>query len=156
AAFAAPGELNVKSLVDGLPWRNIGPSIMGGRIDDIECVPGKPNIVYVATATGGLFKSVKRGTTWESLFDAQSTPPIGDVAIAPSDENVVWVGTGESNNRQSSSWGNGVYKSTDAGKSWTRMGLEDTHHIARIVIDPRNPDVVYVAATGHLWGPNKE
>ncbi|MCW3097533.1 MAG: glycosyl hydrolase, repeat, partial [Chthonomonadaceae bacterium] len=143
-------------LLKSLSWRNIGPAIMGGRIDDFAVVENNPSIVYVGTAAGGVFKSVNRGTTWESVFDNQTVSSIGDVTVAPSDPNVVWVGTGEANNRQSSSWGDGVYKSTDAGKTWTHMGLENTHHIGRIVIDPRDPNVVCVAAGGDLWGPSKD
>src|SRR5947207_14930644 len=139
-----------------LRWRNIGPAIMGGRIDDIEVAETNPRAIYVGTATGGVFKSENNGTTWQSIFDNQTTSSIGDIAIAPSNPSVVWVGTGEANNRQSSSWGDGVYKSTDGGKTWKNMGLADTHHIGRVVIHPRNPAVVYIAALGHLWGPNSD
>ncbi len=141
--------------VADLQWRNVGPAIMGGRIDDIVADPANPSIIYIGAATGGVWKTVNAGTTWTPIFDDEGTTSIGDLALAPSNPNIVWVGTGEANNRQSSSWGNGIYKSTDAGKTWTRMGLEETRHIGRIVIDPRNPDIVYVAALGHLWGPNK-
>ncbi len=143
-------------LLKSLSWRNIGPAIMGGRIDDFAVVESNPSILYVGTAAGGVFKSVNKGTTWEAVFDNQTVSSIGDVTVAPSDPNVVWIGTGEANNRQSSSWGDGVYKSTDAGKTWTHMGLENTHHIGRIVIDPRDPNVVCVAAGGDLWGPSKD
>ena len=129
---------------------------MGGRIDDFAVVESNPSIVYVATASGGLWKTTNNGVTWEPLFDEQMTSTIGDVTLAPSNPDIVWVGTGEANNRQSSSWGDGVYKSEDAGKTWKKMGLRDTHHIGRIAIHPTNPDIVYVAALGHLWGPNKE
>jgi photosystem II stability/assembly factor-like uncharacterized protein len=144
------------SLFEGLQFRSIGPAIMGGRIDDIDVVESNPHIIYVATASGGLWKTINNGTTWVPLFDNESHSSIGDVMIAPSNPDIVWVGTGEPNNRQSSSWGNGVYKSTDGGKTWANMGLNDSHHIGRIVIHPQNPDVVYVAAVGHLWGANKE
>ena len=110
----------------------------------------------MATASGGIFKTVNAGVTWEPIFDDQPNSTIGDIALAPSDPSILWVGTGEPNNRQSSSWGNGVYKSMDAGKTWTHMGLKDTHHIGRVVIHPTDPNIVYVAALGHLWGPNKE
>jgi len=139
-----------------LQWRELGPAIMGGRIDDFAVVESNPNIVYVGAASGGVWKTTNAGTTWEPLFDNEAVPTIGDVTLAPSDPSIVWVGTGEANNRQSSSWGNGVYKSTDAGKTWTNVGLKDSHHIGRLVIHPQNPDVVYVAALGHLWGLNKE
>ena len=129
---------------------------MGGRIDDFAVVESSPNILYVATANGGVFKTINNGTTWESIFDKQDILTIGDVTVAPSDPNIVWVGTGEANNRQSSSWGNGVYKSIDAGKTWNYMGLPESRHIGRIVIDPRNPNVVVVAAGGDLWGASKE
>src|SRR5689334_13617558 len=137
-----------------LQWRAIGPATMGGRIDDFAVAESNPTTWYVGAATGGLWKTTNNGTTFEPLFDEQSTTSIGDVAIAPSDPNIVWVGTGESNNRQSSSWGDGVYRSLDGGKTWVNCGLRDTKHIARIVIDSRDPNIVYVAATGHLWGPN--
>jgi photosystem II stability/assembly factor-like uncharacterized protein len=137
-------------------WRNIGPASMGGRIDDFAVVEGNPSTYYVGFATGGVFKTVNNGTTFAPIFDTYPVSSIGDIAIAPSDPNIVYVGTGEPNNRQSSSFGDGIYKSTDAGKTFTNVGLKDTQSIARIVIHPTKPDVVYVAAIGHLFGPNKE
>jgi len=145
-----------ETVLKNLRWRSIGPSIMGGRIDDIAVVESNPNIFYVGAATGGVWKTVNNGTTFEPIFDEQGSTSIGDIAIAPSDPSIVWVGTGEPNNRQSSSWGDGIYRSLDGGKTWKNMGLADSRHIGRVVIDPHNPDVVYVAVVGHLWGPNKE
>lgn len=145
-----------ENLISGLQWRCIGPANMGGRIDDFAVVDRDPAIIYVGTASGGVWKTTNNGVTWVPVFDDQPTSTIGDVTAAPSQPDTVWVGTGEPNNRQSSSWGNGVYKSTDGGMTWTNMGLQDSHHIGRIVIHPSNPGVVYVAALGHLWGPNKE
>ena len=138
-------------------WRHIGPAAFGGRVDDIEAVASDPRIIFVGSAAGGVFRSKNNGTTWDAVFDNYgNTLSIGDIAIAPSDPNVVWVGTGEANNRQSSTWGDGVYRSTDGGTTWRHMGLRETQSIGRIVIDPRNPDVVFVAAVGHLFGPNDE
>ncbi len=137
-------------------WRSIGPASMGGRVDDIEAVESNPSIYYVAFATGGIWKTVNNGTTFTPIFDTHPVSSIGDIAIAPSNPNIVYAGTGEANNRQSSSFGNGMYKSTDAGKTFTHIGLADTQSIARVVVHPRNPDVVYVAAVGHLFGPNEE
>ena len=142
-----------------LKWRSVGPANTGGRVDDfaVARVPGAPDAIYVATASGGVFKSTNQGTSWAPVFDGvDAMMSIGDVTVAPSNPNVVWVGTGESNNRQSSSWGDGVYKSVNGGSSWLHMGLKDTRHINRIVIHPSNPDIVYVAAVGHLWGSNAE
>ena len=136
--------------------RAIGPAIMGGRIDDFAVVESNPSIIYVGAATGGVWKTINGGITWDSIFDEAGSISVGDVAIAPSDPNVIWVGTGEPNNRQSSSWGDGIYKSLDGGKSWQNMGLRDTKHIGRVCIDSHDPNTVYVAACGHLWGPNKE
>jgi len=144
------------SLFDNLEWRNIGPAIMGGRTTDIEGVPGNPNVVYVATASGGLWKTTNGGITWTPLFDRQNTISIGDIAIDPKNPDVIWVGTGESNLRNSVSFGDGVYKSTDGGKTWQHLGLRDTRHISRILIHPQNPDIVYVGAVGHAFGPNEE
>lgn len=137
-------------------WRGIGPASMGGRVDDIAAVESNPYIIYVGFATGGVWKSTNNGTTFQPIFDTYSTASIGDIAIAPSDPNIVWVGTGEPNNRQSSSFGDGIYKSSDAGRTFTKMGLEDSQTIARIVIDPKDPNIVYAAVLGHLFGPNKE
>ena len=125
---------------------------MGGRIDDIAVVESNPSVYYVGAATGGVWKTVNNGTTFEPIFDTQSNTSIGDIAIAPSDPNIIWVGTGEANNRQSSSWGDGIYRSLDGGKTWANMGLRDTKHIGRVVIDSRDPNIVYVAALGHLVG----
>lgn len=147
-------------LVAALQYRNLGPFRMQARIADID-VPASPRTahlytMYVAPWIGGVFKTTNNGTTWQSLFDGQSTLSIGDVTLAPSNPDIVWVGTGDAFTSRSSYAGNGVYKSTDAGKSWTNMGLRDSQHIARIVIDPTNPDVVYVAAMGHLYSRNAE
>ncbi len=151
-----PEPLIKESILDGLRWRCIGPSNMGGRIDDFAVVESNPKIIYAGTASGGVWKTTNNGVTWEPIFDDQITSTIGDVTVAPSNPGIIWVGTGEPNNRQSSSWGDGIYKSTDGGRTWKNMGLRDTHHIGRIVIHPTNPDIVYVAALGHLWGSNKE
>ncbi len=148
-APAAPAA----SPFDGLAFRNIGPATMGGRIDDLAVLESNPAVFYVGTASGGLWKTMNNGTTWEVLFDDQDdVVSIGDIAIAPNDANFVWVGTGENNNRQSGSWGRGVYKSTDGGKTFTHVGLPNSKHIARILVDPVDHDVVYVAALGSLWG----
>ncbi|HXM94504.1 MAG TPA: hypothetical protein VOA64_09665 [Candidatus Dormibacteraeota bacterium] len=153
---ASANQQNSDDKWKGLEFRELGPAVMGGRIDDFAVVENNPNIVFVGTASGGVWKTTNSGTTWQPVFDKQNVSTIGAIAIAPSDPSTVWVGTGEPNNRQSSSWGDGVYKSTDTGKTWKNMGLTATRHIGRIVIHPRNPDVVYVAALGHLWGPNPE
>lgn len=137
-------------------WRSIGPASMAGRIDDIEAVESNPAMFYVGFATGGLWKTVNNGTTFEPIFDTYPVISIGDIAIYQPNPSIIWVGTGEANNRQSSSFGAGVYKSADAGKTFTFMGLKETQTIARIVPDPKDPNVVYVAALGHLFGPNKE
>ncbi len=141
---------------DKLRFREIGPATPGGRIDDFAVLESNPAVFYVATATGGLSKTVNNGTTFEAVFDHETTSSIGDVAIAPNDANLIWVGSGENNNRQSSSWGDGVYKSADGGKTWRNMGLRDSKQIARIIVDPVDHDVVYVAALGSLWGPGGE
>jgi photosystem II stability/assembly factor-like uncharacterized protein len=137
-------------------FRSIGPASMGGRIDDIAVAETDSSIVYIGYAVGGVFKSENHGTTWEPVFDEQPAASIGDIAIHPANPNIVYVGTGEANNRQTSSFGDGIYKTTDGGKSWQHIGLRETQTIARIVIDPKSPDTVYVAVPGHLFGPNKE
>ncbi len=139
-----------------LKFRSIGPATMGGRVDDLAVVESDPNIFYVGAAAGGIFKTVNGGATWQAIFENQPNPSIGDLALAPSNPSILYVGTGEANNRQSSSWGDGVYKSMDGGATFTHMGLKETHHIGRIVVHPTDPNIVYVAALGDLWGPNKE
>jgi photosystem II stability/assembly factor-like uncharacterized protein len=146
-------------ILNGLEWRSIGPAATGGRINDIDAVrnAGQPAEIYVATASGGIFRSVNEGVSWTPVFDrAGGMMSIGAVAVAPSNHSVVWAGTGEADNRQSSSWGDGVYRSADGGINWQRLGLEETRHIARIVVHPNDPNTVYVAAVGHLWGSNPD
>lgn len=143
-------------LLSPFRWRSIGPVGQGGRVDDIEVDPSDTRVFFVGFATGGLFKTTNNGTTFKPVFDTYETHSIGDIAIAPSRTNVVYVGTGESNNRQSSSFGAGMYKSTDGGETFSYVGLRETQTIARVRVHPSNPDVVWVAANGHLFGPNPE
>ena len=139
-----------------LTWRSIGPAGMGGRIVDFAVVDSDPNTYWVATASGGLLKTTNNGTTFVHQFDHEATVSIGCVSVAPSDPNIVWAGTGENNPRNSVSYGDGVYKSTDGGKTWKNMGLGKSFQIGRIAIHRTNPDIVYVGALGRLYGPNEE
>ena len=129
---------------------------MSGRIPALAVCEKEPNTWWAASASGGLLKTVNNGVTFEHQFDHEATVSIGDVQVAPSDPNIVWVGTGEANPRNSVSWGDGVYKSTDGGKTWKNMGLEKTFQIGRMAIHPRDPNIVYVGALGRLWGPNED
>jgi photosystem II stability/assembly factor-like uncharacterized protein len=142
--------------VKGMHWRSIGPAVMGGRITAVSVFEADPSTYWVATASGGLVKTTNNGTTFEHQFDHEGTVSLGDVCVAPSNRDVVWVGTGEANPRNSVSYGDGVYKSTDGGKTWQHMGLNKTFQIGRIVIHPQNPDIVYVGALGRLYGPSEE
>ncbi|HUQ98216.1 MAG TPA: hypothetical protein VM166_02110 [Gemmatimonadaceae bacterium] len=137
-------------------WRNIGPAIMGGRVTDIEVDPRNSKIFYVATAAGGIWKTINNGTMFFPLFDKERVISLGDIAIAPSNGDIIYAGTGEEDSRNSISPGGGIYKSIDAGKSWKLSGLEATQQIGRIVVDPQDANIVYVAALGHAWGPNPE
>src|SRR5262245_45234208 len=146
----------VPQFLQTLEPRHIGPANMSGRICDVAVFEKAPGIQYVASASGGLWKTINHGTTWTPVFERENTIALGAVAVAPSDADIVWVGTGEANARNSVSWGDGVYKSTDGGKTWKNMGLRGTHHIGRIVVHPTNPDIVYVAAMGRFWAANPE
>ena len=144
------------------PWlapfrfRSIGPASMGGRIDDVAVSETDPSVIWLGYAVGGVYKSVNNGTTFEPIFQTYGTASIGDIAIHPTNPDIVYVGTGEPNNRQTTSFGDGIYKTTDGGKTFAHLGLRETQSIARIVIDSRNPETVYVAIPGHLFGPNPE
>ncbi|MCX6552410.1 MAG: hypothetical protein NTY02_15635 [Acidobacteria bacterium] len=143
-------------VLSGLVFRGIGPAVMGGRVSAIAGVETDPRTIYVGAATGGVWKTTDGGTTWAPIFDQGAVASIGDVAVAPSDPSILWVGTGEANSAGHGGWGDGVYKSSDAGRTWAHMGLADTHHIGRIVIDRTDVNHVFVAAYGHTWGPNKQ
>ena len=139
-----------------LRWRGIGPANPGGRVTVVSGIPGKPELFYVAGAAGGIFKTTNGGVTFAPIFDDQPVASIGAIEIPASNENILWVGTGEGDPRNSTSFGNGVYRSTDAGRTWAYLGLEDTERIKRITVDPANPDVALVCALGHAWGPNEQ
>ncbi|OUR93429.1 hypothetical protein A9Q87_05215 [Flavobacteriales bacterium 34_180_T64] len=143
-------------LLKNMNPRNIGPGGMSGRVTAIDVVHTNPDIMYVGTASGGLWKSTSGGVTWEPIFEKEATASIGAVAIQQSNPSVIWVGTGEGNPRNSLNGGYGVYRSLDGGKNWALMGLENTRHIHRVIVDPTNPDVVYVAAIGSPWGEHPE
>src|SRR5215510_13960067 len=140
-----------EALFKNLKARSIGPAVMGGRVSDIAIDPRNPFVFYVGLGHGGVFKTNDNGVTFQPIFDKQSMLSIGAVAVAPSDSDVIWVGTGEANDRNSSDWGDGVYRSTDGGEKWQNVGLKSSRTIARIVVDPKKPDVAYVAAMGNLW-----
>jgi len=144
------------TLYSRYPVRNVGPVVQGGRITDIAVNPTNTKEFYIAFASGGVFKTLNNGTTFEPVFDNQGTLTVGDICMAPSDNQILWVGTGENNSSRSSYAGSGVYKSLDGGKSWEFMGLEATQHIGRIIIHPEDPDIVWVAAMGNLYTHNPE
>src|SRR4026208_173048 len=158
AQVEQPRMINQSSdaLLKPFRFRSIGPASMGGRIDDIAVSESDTSIIYVGYAVGGVFKSENNGTTFTPVFETYGTASIGDIAIHPTNPDIVYVGTGEANNRQTASFGDGIYKTTDGGKTFTNVGLKETQTIARIVIDPKNPETVYVASPGHLFGPNPE
>jgi photosystem II stability/assembly factor-like uncharacterized protein len=145
-----------RSPFDALHFRDIGPAVTSGRLHDVQLDPKDPAVLYVAAATGGIWKSVNKGVTWTDIFAGQPDNAFGALAIFPGNTNIVWAGSGEQNNRQSSSWGGGVYRSTDGGKTWAHVGLHDTRSIARVVLDPGDQNVAYVAAVGNLWTENPE
>ncbi len=142
--------------LDRLWFRPIGPATPSGRVDDLAVLESDPATFYVAMATSGVYKTTNAGTTFTSVFDNEGSGSVGAIAIAATDANLVWVGTGEGNNRQSSSWGDGIYKSTDGGRSWKNMGLKTSRQIAKIIVDPVDFNIVYVAALGDLWGTGGE
>ncbi|WP_162053450.1 WD40/YVTN/BNR-like repeat-containing protein [Pontibacter pamirensis] len=155
-AYEKRQQLEQASPVSNLELRNAGPSIMSGRITDIEVSPTDPTTFYAAFASGGLWKTTNNGLSFEPLFDEQAVMTIGDIAIDWDNNETIWIGTGESNSSRSSYSGVGVYKSTDGGKSWQHMGLDDTHHIGKIIVHPNDPNTLWVAAVGHLYSPNEE
>lgn len=137
-------------------FRSIGPSRQSGRFVDFAVPEKEPWTIYAATGSGGLWKSANNGTSWEPIFDNEAVISIGDIAVAASDPKIVWVGTGEHTSSRSTYWGDGVYKSVDAGKTWTNMGLKNSQHIGRVLIDPKDPNIVYVASLGALYSQNDE
>jgi photosystem II stability/assembly factor-like uncharacterized protein len=148
------GQINPQTY-SGMRWRMIGP-FRGGRAVAISGVAGQPDVYYFGAVAGGVWKTTNGGTTWQPIFDSQPIASIGAIAVAPSDPNIIYVGTGETDIRSDLAYGDGVYKSTDAGKTWSHLGLDATRHIGKIVVDPRNPNIVLVAALGNAYGPNPE
>lgn len=153
ASVHAANQDTLAEAAKGLSLRSIGPAFMGGRIADIAIHPDHKNLWYVAVGSGGVWKTTNAGTTWTPIFDDQPSYSIGDVTVDPANPDVVWVGTGENVSGRHVGWGSGVYKSLDGGKSWTNLGLADSQHISKILIDPRDSNVVFVAAEGPLWAP---
>ena len=159
AVFVAPvahGQAVDQAVIDGLRWRSIGPANMSGRIADVEGLPSPSKTFYVLSAAGGVWKTTNNGQTFRPIFETYGVASMGDIAIAPSDSNVLYLGTGEPNSRNSISPGGGVFKSTDAGMTWTFVGLKETEHIGRIIVHPTNPNIAWVAALGAAWRPNRE
>lgn len=155
-AASAQENPRFEDLFQKFQWRSIGPANMGGRVVDIEVVENTPWIIYAAIGPSGVWKSVNNGTTWTPVFEKENTVSVGDIAVCQANPEIVWVGTGEATARNSVTIGDGVYRSSDGGRTWEHMGLTDTRHISRIVIHPKDPDTVFVAAQGHLWGQNEE
>src|SRR3954454_12965598 len=144
------------NVLNSLELRSLGPAFASGRIQDVVIDPANTSVWYVASAFGGLWKTTNRGITFTPVFDEQGSFTLCCVVIDPKDSNVVWVGSGENASQRSAHFGDGVYKSTDAGQTWTNVGLKSSEHIGKILIDPRNPNVVYVAAQGPLWSTGGE
>ncbi len=155
ASYRLRREMKESSLVKNIKFRNVGPVVMSGRVTDLDINPLDPAEFYVAYASGGLWHTTNNGITFTSVFDNQAVMTLGDIAVDWK-ENIIWAGTGENNSSRSSYSGTGIYKSTDHGKTWEHMGLTDTHHTGRIILHPENPDILWVAAIGHLYSPNPE
>jgi hypothetical protein len=153
--FSYKKQMQENSILKNIEFTNIGPSIMSGRVVDVEVSPADPTIFYVAYASGGLWKTVNNGMSFTPLFDNEAVITIGDIAVDWTN-NIIYVGTGENNSSRSSYSGTGIYKSTDDGKSWSNIGLEETQHIGRITVDAKNPNKIFVAALGHLYSSNPE
>src|SRR5260370_795729 len=143
----------VAQALTALKPRSIGPANMSGRIVDVAVYEKEPRIMYVASASGGLWKTTNQGTTFKPVFERETTIALGAVAVHQSNPDLVWVGTGEGNPRNSVSWGDGVYRSAARGNTRLHVGLKETHHIPRIVLHPKDPAIAYVAALGHQWAP---
>jgi photosystem II stability/assembly factor-like uncharacterized protein len=154
--LAASSTLPAQSPFDGLRFRSVGPAVMGGRIHDVEVDPRDPSTIYLGAAGGGIWKTTNHGILWTPIFDAVGENSLGDLAIFAGDSRIIWAGTGEQNNRQSSTWGSGVYRSTDAGATWTNVGLRQSGSIGRVLLHPTDANVAWVAAVGNLWKPNAE
>src|SRR5438045_3816279 len=155
SASPTPAPQIDPKLFSGMQWRQVGP-FRGGRALAIEGVPGEPNTWYFGAVAGGVWKTLDGGANWTPLFDKQDISSIGAIAVAPSDHNTIYVGTGEAAIRGNTTYGTGVYKSVDAGKNWKNIGLRDTSQIGALIVHPKNPDIVLVAALGHAFGPNAE
>ncbi len=153
--FETREVMKERSLVSNIPFRSVGPSVFGGRIVDLAVSPDDPTHFYAAYASGGLWKTTSNGATFDPIFEQEAVMTIGDIAV-DWDNNIIWVGTGENNSSRSSYSGVGMYKSTDDGKTWSWMGLGESHHIGRIILHPSNPNILWVAALGHLYSPNEE
>jgi photosystem II stability/assembly factor-like uncharacterized protein len=151
AQIPAAAPVPTSSLLQDFRWRNIGPANMAGRVTDVEAAESNPAIVYAGSASGGVWKSVNAGTTWDPIFTRYGTANVGDLAVFQPNPDIVWVGTGEACVRNSVGWGDGVYKSTDGGKTFVNVGLKESHHVGRVLTHPTNPEIAYVASQGHLW-----
>lgn len=157
-SFKKLQQMEDQSVFSGLPWEQIGPAFQGGRVETIDSPIDQPNVIYAGFGAGSLWKSIDQGLSWSCIFLNQATFSIGDVAVSQSNPEIIYLGTGE-NLRATRGYtypGAGVYKSVNGGKTWVNLGLHDSHHIGRVVIDPNDPDVVFVAAMGHMWSPNSE
>jgi photosystem II stability/assembly factor-like uncharacterized protein len=154
-SIATAQEKYPSNLYSGLRWRNIGP-FRAGRVNAVTGVIGQPSVYYFGSVGGGVWKTINSGRTWTPIFDSERVASIGAIAVAPSNPNVIYVGTGEADMRDSISFGNGVYKSIDAGKTWKHLGLENSRQIGRIIVDPKNPDLAYIAVLGHVYGPHPD
>ena len=146
-----PEKKEEKFNISGLKFRSVGPALTSGRIADFAVNPANPFEYYVATASGGVWKTMNNGTTYKPIFDGEGSYSIGCITMDPSNPNTIWVGTGENNNQRSVAYGDGIYKSDDGGSSWNKMGLENSEHIGKIIVHPDNSDIVWVAAIGPLW-----
>ncbi|MDB5480555.1 MAG: hypothetical protein JWO83_1608, partial [Caulobacteraceae bacterium] len=155
ARSASPAATVPDTAYNALKWRSIGP-FRGGRALAVAGVPGQPNVFYFGAAAGGVWKTTDAGNTWKPIFDSVGVASIGAIAVAPGNPNVIYVGTGEHGLRGNMTWGAGVYKSVDAGQTWTFLGLKDSRQIGAVIVDPNDPNIVLVAAIGHAFGPNSE